>query len=126
MKEELPAIVAEDPQRGTVGDVEIGCGVIGRKGRIGGKLRDVEVTDGGGARGTGEEIVDGLLAAVDAARGAVFLVIFRKERNERGAVLLAAGIEEPLFESVEVVLYLGRFHVNSMTLFCKVSFKSFY
>ena len=75
VEEELPAVVAEDPEGGAVGDVESGGGVVGGDGDVRSQGVDVEVADGGGAGGAVEEGVDGLLAVHDAARAAELLKV---------------------------------------------------
>ena len=75
VEEELPAVVAVDPEGGAVGDIKCGGGVVGGEGYAWGKKGDVVVADGGGARGAGEEGVDGLLAIHDAARAAELLEV---------------------------------------------------
>ena len=57
-----------------------------------------------GARFALEQGVDDLLAVEDAAGDAELLVLFGEERDQGSAVALAVGVEETLFERVEMIL----------------------
>jgi hypothetical protein len=104
MEEELPSVVTEDPERGTVGDNERCCGAISGERYVLCQWRDVVVADGGGARFALEQSVDNLLAIEDAAGDTELLELFGEERDQGGAVALAVGMKETLFERVEMIL----------------------
>ena len=70
MKEELPAIVAEDPKRRAVRDGKRGGGSIGGQRDVFRQLLDVKVMDGRCAGFATKHNVEGLLAVEDAAGGA--------------------------------------------------------
>src|SRR5260370_9815333 len=69
VEEELPAVVAEDPEGGTVGDLERGCGAIGGERCVRSQRLDVVIADGGVAGVGLWQGGDGLLATEDSARG---------------------------------------------------------
>ena len=110
MEEELPSVVAEDPEGGTVGDDERCFRRIGGERCVLCQRLDVIVADGGGAGFALEQGVDDLLAIEDAAGDAELLELVGEERDEDGAVALAVGVEKTLFERVEVVLKLRVGH----------------
>lgn len=70
VEEELPAVVAEDPDGRVVGGGGVGGDVVGGEGCVFGQRGDVEVAHGGGAGVAGEEGVGQLLQVEDAAGGA--------------------------------------------------------
>ena len=100
MEIELPAIVAEGPERGAVRDGNRGGNAVRGEDYIFRELRDIKVMDSRWARGAGEQDVDGLLAIEDAAGGAELLVLVREEWDQSSSVGLAVGVEETLFERV--------------------------
>ena len=104
MEEDLPLVVAQDPDGGTVCGGGCGGGVVSREGYIRSEEGDIEEGDRGGSRMAGEEVRDGLFAAEDEAGAAELLEVAGEELDENGTVRLAVGMEEPLFESVEVIL----------------------
>ena len=104
VKEELPAVVAEGPQGGAVGDGDGGGGAIGGEDDCLSGLRDIEVVDGRVAGAAGEQNVDGLLAVEYSAGGAELPVLLGEEWDDGGAVSLPVGMEETLFERVEMIL----------------------
>jgi hypothetical protein len=110
MKEELPAIVAEDPKGGAVGDRECRRDAIGGEGYVFGERVDVVVTDGCWARLALEKGVDDLLAVEDATGDTELFEIFSEEWDQSGAVGFAVRVEETLFERVEMILKLGVGH----------------
>ena len=104
MKEELPAVVAEDPKRGAVGVYErCFCRISGERCVLRERL-DIVVADGGGAGFTFEQGVDDLLAIEDTAGDAELFVVLGEEWDQGGAVAFAVGMEKALFEGVEVIL----------------------
>lgn len=104
VEEELPAVVAEDPDGGVVGDGGCGGDVVGREGRVVRQRGDVEVAHGGGAGVAGVEGLGELLDVEDFAGGAELLE-FRGQKGIEGvAVGLAIRVEEPLFEAVKMGL----------------------
>jgi hypothetical protein len=117
MEVELPAVVAEDPERRAVGDGNCGRGPVGGKGDGLGELVDVKVVDGGGTRLTLEENVDGLLPVEDAAGGAELLIVFGEERGEVGSIGFAVRVEKAFFERVEMVLEFGVLHATLQLLY---------
>jgi hypothetical protein len=104
MEEELPAVVAEDPEGRTVGDYERRFCRIGSERCVLCQRLDIVVADSGGTGLTSEQGVDDLLAIEDAARDAELFVIIGEEWDQGGAVAFAVGMEEALFEGVEMVL----------------------
>src|SRR5260370_18985205 len=110
VEEELPAVVAEDPEGGTVGDLERGRGAIGGERCVRSQRLDVVIADGGGAGFALEQGVDNLLAIEDAAGDAELFVLLGEERDQGGAIALAVGMEETLFEIVEMILKLRFAH----------------
>jgi hypothetical protein len=71
---------------------------------------DIVVADG---RRTGfafEQGIDNLLAVEDAARDTELLELVGEERDKGGSIALAIGVEETLFERVEIVLKLRVGH----------------
>ncbi len=113
---ELPAVIAEDPEGRTVGDCKSSCGAIGGERYILCQLLDVKMVNGRGAWGAAEQHVDGLLAVEDTTGTAELFEVIGKQRYQSGAVSLAVGVEEPLFEGVEMVLQLGGFHMDLSSL----------
>jgi hypothetical protein len=122
---ELPAIVAEGPERGAVGDCDGSGDAVGGEDNILCELRDVKVMDGRWARGAGEQDVDGLLAIEDAAGGTELLVLFREQWDQSSSVGLAVGVEETLFERVKVILKFGCFHESSSVYYTNRNAKGF-
>jgi len=122
---ELPAIVAEGPERGAVRDGYRGGNAIGGENYIFRELRDVKVMDGRRACRTRKQNVDRLLAIEDAAGGAELLVLFREQRDQSFSVGLAVGVEETLFERVKVVLEFGRFHESNSVYYTNGNAKGF-
>jgi hypothetical protein len=110
VEDELPAVVAEDPERGVVGGRVSGGDVVGRQGHARTELGDVEVAHRGGAGGAGEKGVGELLEIEDAAGGAELSEIMGQKLGEGGAVGLAIRVEEALFQGMEVLLELSRGH----------------
>jgi hypothetical protein len=104
VEEELPAVVSEDPERGTVGDHERCRGAIGGEGYVLCQRLDVVVADSPWAGFALEQSVDDLLAVEDAAGDAELFELLREKRDEGGAVELAVGMKETLFEGVEMIL----------------------
>jgi hypothetical protein len=122
---ELPAIVAEGPERGAVRDCHGSGDAIGGENNILGELRDVEMMNRRRACGTREQDVDGLLAVEDAAGGAELLVFFGEERDQSSSVGLAVGVEETLFERIKVILKFGRFHESDSEYYTNGDAKGF-
>ena len=122
---ELPAIVAEGPERGAVRDGYRGGNAIGGENYIFRELRDVKVMDGRRACRTRKQNVDRLLAIEDAAGGAELLVLFGEERDQGSPVGLAVGVEETLFESVKVILKFGCFHESDSNYYTNGNAKGF-
>jgi hypothetical protein len=116
MEEELPTVIAKDPKRGPVGDRDVGGGAVGGESNVFRKMFDEEVMNRRGPRLALEQDIDDLLAIEDAAGAAELPELFGKERDEGGAVMLAVGVEEPLFERVEMVLELRVCH--AMRSYC--------
>jgi hypothetical protein len=125
VKVELPAIVAEGPERGAVGDCDGSGDAVGGEDNILCELRDVKVMDGRRACGTREQDVDSLLTVKDSARGAELFVLFGEERDQCFSVGLAVGVEETLFERVKVVLKSGRFHEGGSEYYTSGDAKGF-
>jgi hypothetical protein len=110
MEDELPAIVAENPKRGSVGDRDVGGGAVGCESDVFRQMFDEEVMNGRGARLALEQDIDDLLAAEDAAGAAELPELFGEERDEGGPIVLTVGVEETLFERIEMVLELRVCH----------------
>lgn len=116
MEEELPAVIAEDPQRRAVGGGQGGGGVVSGEGYVRCELDDVEEADGVSSRRAGEQRLDDLIAIEDAAGAAEFLEVLGEERDESGAGLLPPGVEKTLFQGVEMVLQLLSVHGSIIAL----------
>ncbi len=106
MEEDLPAIVAEDPEGGAEGlDAGVGAeGAVGDEGEGGGERLEVKVGEGdvgrvGGFSGEGGEDFG---AGVDAAGGAELGEVFGEEELEGFGVLAEGGGEELALERFEV------------------------
>jgi hypothetical protein len=104
VEEELPAVVAEDPEGRTVGDNMRCRGAIGGERYVLCQRLDVVVANGGVARFTLEQSVDDLLAIEDSAGDAELLELIGEEGYQGGAIALAVGVKETFFERVEMIL----------------------
>ena len=104
MKEKLPVLAMSDPDGGPVGDGGEGGGVVSGESYAVAKFGYVEVADGGGPGGTGEECFDSLGTVGDAAGAAEFFEVLGQKGYEEGAIGLAVGVKEALFQGVEFVL----------------------
>ncbi len=71
---------------------------------------DIVVADGGGAGFALEQGVDDLLAIEDAAGDTELFELLGEERDQGGAIAFAVGMEQALFERVEVILKLRVGH----------------
>lgn len=78
------------------------------------KFGYIEVADGGGAGGAGEEGLDCLSAVEDAAGTTEFLEVFGEEGHKEGTVGFAVRVKEALFQGVEFVLQLRVLHQDIM------------
>ena len=116
VEEELPAIVAEYPDGGTVGDGDRRGGAVGGERHILGQLLDVVVVKGGVARFAGEHGIDGLLTVEDAAGAAELPEILGQKRDQDDTVGLSVGVEEALFKRVEMILKLRVGHDQTLQL----------
>jgi hypothetical protein len=110
MEEELPAVATEDPERGAVRDYERCCCTIGGERYVLCQRFDIVVANSRRAGFAFEQSVDDLLAVEDAAGDAELLELVGEERDQGGAVALAVGVEETLFESVKMILELWVGH----------------
>src|ERR1700679_1385052 len=117
VEEELPAIVAEDPERRAMGDSQRGRGPIGCQGNILCKALDIKVMNGSCTRFTVEQNIDGLLAIEHAARHAKLFVFIGEERDQRFAVSLAVGMEQTLLKRVKMILKFRALHAGSQLLY---------
>ncbi len=106
MEEDLPAVVAEDPEGGAEGlDAGVGAeGAVGDEGEGGGERRELKVGEGdvgrvGGFSGEGGEDFG---AGVDAAGGSELGEVFSEEVAEGFGVLAEGGGEELALERFEV------------------------
>ena len=92
VEQELPAVVAEDPEGGTVGDDERRFRRIGGKRCVLCQRLDVVVADGGWAGFALEQSVDHLLAIEDAAGDAELFELLGEERDQGGAIAFTFGM----------------------------------
>jgi hypothetical protein len=121
MEEELPAVVAEDPKRGAVRDYGRCLHRIGDEGDVLCERLDVVVANGCRTRLALEQGVDDLLAVEDAAGDAELFELFGEDRNQDGAVALAVGVEETLFERVEMILKFWFGHAVRLQLLIRIA-----
>jgi hypothetical protein len=112
---ELPAVVAVDPEGGTVGDLGWSDGSVGGEDDGVGERCDEVVEDGCVAGLAVEHEFDDLRAFEDTASGAELAILVGEEGEQDGAVGLALGVEEALFERVEVVLELSGGHGSCLS-----------
>ena len=116
MKEELPAVVAEDPEGGTVGDHMRCHGAVSGKRHILCQRFDVVVADSAWAGFALEQGVDDLLAIEDSAGDAELLELFGEKGDQGGAIALAVGMKETFFERVEMILKFRGSHAIALQL----------